>query len=197
MYTLGLTGGSGAGKGYVSVIFESYGIHSLDTDKVSRQVCMPGEPCLCELAAEFGQGIIREDGTLDRKGLGAIVFSDREKLMKLNKITHHYILAECHKWLAERERAGDFAAIIDAPQLYESRFNNYCDYVIAVLAERETRIDRIIKRDGITREDAIKRINNQHSDNYFRDRAHFLIYNNEESRPDLQIDVIHQQLRFV
>jgi len=197
MYTLGLTGGSGAGKGYVSEIFLRYGIKSLDTDKVSRMVCMPGTPCLCEIKNEFGSDVIREDGTLDRKGLGKIVFGDRDKLLKLNSITHHYILDECKKWLNEREKSGDFAAIIDAPQLYESRFNRYCDYVIAVLADRELRIKRITERDSISREDAVKRINNQFSDAYFRDRAHFLIYNNEDNRPELQIDLIIQQMRWV
>ena len=197
MFTLGLTGGSGAGKGYVSKIFERYGIHSLDTDMVSRKVCMPGEPCLDELREAFGDRIIREDGTLDRRGLAAIAFADHEKLNTLNRITHHYILADCRAWLRERERAGDYAAIIDAPQLYESRFDRNCDYVIAVLAEKETRIARILERDGITREAAEARIAKQYDDNFFRDRAHFLVYQNEENRADLQVDLIVQQIRWV
>ncbi len=197
MYTLGLTGGSGAGKGYVSKIFADLGIPSLDTDLVSRRVYMPGQPCLDEIRRTFGSSVIRGDGSLDRKALGAIVFSDRESLDKLNAIAHHYILDVCRNWLRERERAGDFAAIIDAPQLYESRFDRSCDYVIAVLCDLDIRIDRIMKRDGISREDAEKRLNSQHSDVFFRDHAHFLIYNNPDNRPDLQIDLIMQQLRFV
>ena len=160
MYTLGLTGGSGAGKGYVSAIFESYGIHSLDTDKVSRQVCMPGEPCLGELAAEFGQGIIRADGTLDRRALGSIVFASPERRAKLNAILHPMILGEIRRQLHAQNAAGHIV-FGDIPLLFECGMEKDFDAIWVVSASRETQIARLFERDGLSREEAEKRIDSQ------------------------------------
>jgi len=194
---IGLTGGSGAGKGYVSQSFETLGIHSLDTDKVSRAVCLPGMPCLREIADSFGGSVILPDGTLDRRGLGAIVFADEEKRLLLNSITHKHILAECRRWLGERAAAGDAAAIIDAPLLFESGFNVWCDWTVAVIADREVRIGRIMARDGISRESAANRIYCQPPEKFYIKRCDYIIYNNGTERADLQADLIWQMIRWV
>ena len=195
MLTIGLTGGSGAGKGYVSALFRRGGIESLDTDLVARAVVEPGKPCLRELTQEFGESILREDGTLNRRALAAIVFSDRERLAALNRITHAHILAECRIWLKEREEAGDFAAIIDAPQLYESGFDSSCDLVAAVIADRETRIARILRRDSITREEALRRIENQKPDEFFLEKADFILRNNDDEHIEEQVEALCRLLR--
>ena len=197
MYVIGLTGGSGSGKGYCAELFEKHGIYSLDTDAVARYVCGEDTPCIGELRAAFGDEIINGDGTLNRPNLARKVFTDGKKRMLLNSITHKYILSECDKWAKERERSGDFAAIIDAPLLYESRYNYRCDYCVAVVADEDERIRRIIERDGLSYDDAVARISAQHDNHYFRNRADFLIYNNPGDHPDLQIDLIIQQIRFV
>ncbi len=193
MKVIGLTGGSGAGKGYVCALFALYGIPSLDTDRVSRQVTEPGQPCLNELTEAFGNGILRRDGSLDRQGLGKIVFADSEKLATLNAITHRYILAECRRWLEERREEGCFAAIIDAPVLYESGFDEECDLVIAVLAPAEVRISRIVARDGITEGQAKTRIEAQKDDAFFYTYADHIIINDGERDTAEQVRAVAEQ----
>jgi len=184
LQVIGLTGGTGAGKGEVSLCFMEEGIQCLDTDRTSRKVCEPGMPCLLELAEYFGSGIIREDGTLDRKGLAELVFGEEDpekreiKLAALNRITHRHIIDAIHKWLEEREAAGDTVAVVDAPQLFESGFDKHCDYTIGVIADEEVRTRRIISRDKITREAAEKRIRSQKSNQFFIDSCDFTVYNN-------------------
>ena len=196
MIILGLTGGMGAGKGYVSAIFAEHGIQSIDTDKVSRQVCEPGSACLEELRAAFGEGILLPDGTLDRRALASLAFADEASTALLNAVTHKHILAVCKSWLAEREASGDFAAILDAPLLYESKFNCICDFVIAVLANLPLRVSRAVRRDNTTEEAVMARIARQHTNEFFRSRADYIIYNNVGSNVRAQVDLIMQQLRF-
>lgn len=184
MTVIGLTGGSGAGKGEVSQCFLLRGIKVLDTDKVSRKVCEKGTPCLTELVRYFGQIILREDGTLDRHRLADLVFCepDEEKkannLSALNRITHKYILEYIATWLEEREKEGCTAAVVDAPQIFESGYNKHCDYVIGVIADEEVRVRRIISRDTIKREMAVKRISSQKSNQFFMENCDFIVYNN-------------------
>lgn len=187
MKIIGLTGGSGAGKGYISEIFSRMGIECLDTDQVSRSVCQPGTPCLAELCHTFGEGILHPDGSLDRKGLAALAFADAEKLLCLNQITHHYILDACRTWLEQKKRAGAAAAVIDAPQLFESGFDRECDCTAAVIAPLETRIERIIQRDGLTREQALLRLSRQHTDEYFSAHCDYIIMNGPGDDPEVQI----------
>ncbi len=184
MRVIGLTGGSGAGKGEISLCFMSHGIKCLDTDKVSREVCLPGKPCLCELVEYFGDDILLPDGKLDRKGLAALVFGEEDpekreiKHAALNRITHKHIIDTINAWLSERERAGDKLAVVDAPQLFESGFDRHCDYIVGVIADEDVRIRRIIARDCITDDAAKKRIRSQKSDAFFMDSCDFIVYNN-------------------
>jgi len=195
IYIIGLTGPMGAGKGYCSEIFARCGIMSIDTDKVSREVCQAGMPCLSELAGHFGEEILLPDGSLDRKKLASIAFSSHENTALLNSITHKYILAECVNFLEQRRSAGDFAAIIDAPLLFESGFDSRCDYIVSVLADEDTRIKRAIERDKCTAEEALARMKKQHTADFFYSNSDFIIDNNDGMRPDLQIDLIVQQLK--
>lgn len=184
MRVIGLTGGSGAGKGELSLCLMSYGIRVLDTDKVSRLVTAPGSRCLEELVERFGEVILREDGRLDRHGLARIVFAEpdpearKDKLTALNRITHKHIIAEINAWLEGRAKAGDTLAVVDAPQLFESGFDKHCDFIIGVIADRDVRIRRIVARDGIDRTAAEKRIDSQHSDEFFTEHCDFVVYNN-------------------
>lgn len=182
MKVIGLTGGSGAGKGYVCDIFASFGVSSLNTDRVSRTVCMPGTPCLEELKQRFGRRIIDCDGTLNRALLADIVFSEGHEfdLSDLNRITHRYILQYCRGWIKEQKKNNAAAVIIDAPQLYESGFDGECDVVIAVVASKEKRIERIIRRDGISHNNAVKRISAQHDNTFFLEHADYIIQNDDE-----------------
>ena len=195
MLILGLTGGMGSGKGYCSEIFAEYGIMAIDTDKVSRNVVQKGKPCLDELAASFGSSILDENGELIRKNLAALAFESTEKTELLNSITHKYILEECKDFIREREANGDFACIIDAPLLFESKFNCICDYTVCVLSDLPTRLHRVFLRDGISAQDAMKRIEKQHTNEFFRASCDFSIYNSDGDDPRAQIGIIVQQLK--
>lgn len=180
MITIGLTGGSGAGKGLVSEIFSDFGVPSIDTDAVYREIVSYNSPCMKELREHFGDRIANENGSLNRAAMSEMVFAPGayDELNTLNRITHKYILDECRVQLAIFSESGYKMAIVDAPQLYESGFASSCDHVIAVIAHPELRIMRIMERDSIDRDRALARIEAQNSDDFFESHADFIIYNN-------------------
>lgn len=178
MKIIGLTGASGAGKGVFSrLAVRKYNILHIDTDLTARSVVKPGKPCLKEIEDEFGKSVIKEDGTLDRKALGNIVFSDAEKLKKLNRITHHYITLEVSRILEEAKKEGYAAAIIDAPLLFESGEDKLCDVTVGIVADREIRVQRIINRDKISCDMAQKRIDSGKGTEFFVSRCDYIIEN--------------------
>ena len=191
MLVLGLTGPTGAGKGAVSALFaQLYGVPAIDTDAVYHQLLTPPSACLNELVTAFGASILNPDGTLNRPALSAIVFSDptREKQTHLNHITHKYVLDRSREMLSDYRRTGMRAALVDAPLLYESGFDAECDAVIAVLAPREVRKERIIKRDGLSEERAVARLNMQKSDQFYTDKTDFVVIN------DGDMDALRRQV---
>ncbi len=176
---IGLTGPSGAGKGEVSKILSKMGFYHFDCDKIYHDLLIPPSPCLDELRLSFGDSIFFENGELNRKALAEIVFSDngqKTKLPILNSITHKYVLEEVQRQAEELKEYRAFT--VDAPTLFESGFDGQCDVVIAVLAEKETRIERIIAREGLSREAAEARINAQPDDSFYSERSDYVIYNN-------------------
>jgi len=181
MLRIGLTGGSGSGKGFVSAIFAKEGIPSLDTDRLSREVTAKGSACLKELVSALGEEILTEDGSLDRRKTAAITFADSEKYKVLNRITHHYILAECRRWLDEREQAGCLAAIVDAPLLIESGLHTEMDEVGAVQAPLDVRIERLKQRDGLDEKAIALRLSRQKDDSFYAANADFVIVNDGDS----------------
>ena len=161
----------------------------------SEHKCAPNTPCLKELVDTFGNTILFEDGSLDRRGLAAIVFADKQKLDTLNKITHRYILEEVRLWLDGQRAMGKKAAIVDAPLLFESGFDKECDVIISVIARRDIRLKRIIARDGITEAAAITRLNKQGDDSFYTSRSDHIITNNgDPSLLDPQIKHIYDKL---
>lgn len=181
MLIIGLTGPTGAGKGTFSQIaVRAFGAEHIDTDKIARQVVEPGSAGLAALVGYFGNGILRADGSLDRKKLAAIVFSDRRKLAALNGITHPLVKKEVEKRLADaRERLCPFA-VIDAPLLFESGEDKLCDVTVGILADEQTRFLRILARDGIDREAAEKRLSAAKSNEYFRERCGYILENDSD-----------------
>ena len=183
MKVIGLCGGSGSGKGIVSSLFAKCGIPAIDTDKVYREITSADGPCNQALALVFGSVIISDDGSLNRKELAKIVFSGEEadqRLENLNKIAHKFILDETRKRLETYEGEGKWAAIVDAPVLFESGFDSECDIIISVVADREIRLGRIMKRDNLDRAAAEARINSQLSDSEIISRSDFVIDNNSD-----------------
>ena len=180
MKIVGLCGGSGSGKGTVAKMFSDYKFESIDTDKVYHMLVSERSTCLDALVAEFGEIILCEDGSLNRKMLAQIVFTGNDsesKRAKLNKISHEYSLMKTREMIKEFEKNGASAVLIDAPLLFESGFDKECDMVIAVIADVEIRISRIKERDGITDDAALSRIRSQLSDEYLKEHSDYIIEN--------------------
>ena len=178
MLIIGLTGPSGAGKGKVSEIFSAYGLPVINADDVYHQILIPPSLCLEELTDRFGVGILTSDGRLDRRALGAIVFSDPVALEALNTITHHHVMHEIRRRLEQLRRERTRAAVIDAPQLFEAGADRDCNVIVSVIADRMIRLDRIVRRDSIPEAAALKRIEAQKSDAFFRSHSDYVIENN-------------------
>lgn len=178
MLVLGVTGQSGAGKGEFCNLMRQKGIACLDTDITAREVVEPGTECLAELVAHFGNDILNPDGTMNRKKVASIVFSDKDELEFLTNTTHSYIIEKMKEWLFERELCGDKIVIIDAPQLFDAGADFYCNFKLCVLADKKVRAERIMARDGLTYEAAMSRIESQNDDEFFKDRCEYVVYNN-------------------
>ena len=177
MKIIGLTGPSGAGKGYCYPLFESLGIACIDTDDVYHKLLVPPSDCVNELVSEFGEIILTENGGVNRKELANIVFSDktRQKLGKLNQITHKFVLKRTHELIAENQDS--IAIVIDAPLLFEADFDKFCDFTIAVICDSKMRLDRIMKRDSISEEAALMRIGSQPTDDFYTTKATYSVCN--------------------
>lgn len=175
----GLTGQSGAGKTTVSRVFAQHGFAVIDADIISREVTEKGQPCLKELAEAFGEDIINPDGTLNRKRLGGIVFSDREKLRQLDGIIYPYIIYRIISRIDELSEQGEELILLDAPTLFEANADDLCDLIISVTADEELRIKRITARDNITPEAAKRRFESQYSEHFFVNHSDFVIKNNK------------------
>lgn len=172
---IGLTGQTGAGKTTVSAQFAQAGFEVINADEVARSVMEIGSRCLHTVAQEFGLQILSEGGGLDRRALGDIVFSDQNKLKRLSDITNPYIL-ELIEATIKQSNASHI--LLDAPTLFESGADRLCDRVVCLLADKELRLQRIVARDGLTREQAEKRISAQHGDDYYIQRSSYVLYNN-------------------
>ncbi len=186
MIIIGITGGSGCGKTTVSNILSNNGVDVVDCDLVARKIVEPNEPALNEIKTYFGSEYIKEDGTLDRKKLASLVFSDSEKLLKLNELTHKYVEEYIDLYIknSKAEIVG-----IDAAALIESGIYKKCDYLICVLADKKIRVERIIKRDMLSKEEAISRINAQKNDTFYIEKSDYIVYNNDN------IDSVNNKIR--
>lgn len=193
MMIVGITGPTGAGKSIVCRLLKDWDrISVIDCDKVAREVVRRGERCLLELAVEFSSAIIDEGGGLDRKKLASIVFHDKRKLKRMEKIIYPYILEKLERRLVQREKKGYRAVFLDAPTLYQSGADAICHHVVVVLAPPEDRLRRIMERDRLTEEEAKARMASQPGDDFFLGRADHIIYNTGRM-PSLRLDVLELQ----
>jgi dephospho-CoA kinase len=178
MLVIGLTGPTGAGKGAVANIFAQYGIPVINADRVYHELITPPSSCLQELVEAFGKQILLADGSLDRRALGGIVFNDPAARERLNSITHRYVMEEVKGQMERLRREGVPVAVFDAPQLFEAGAQRACGAVVSVLAERGLRLERIIARDNLSAEAAMRRILAQKSDEFFKTHSDYIIENN-------------------
>lgn len=165
MQIIGLTGGIGTGKSTVSKFLAEKNFAIVDADKISREVVEPGKPLLKVLEEAFGSEIINDDGSLNRKGLAAIVFNDVDQRKLMDSIMHKEILAEMRSSMEKfRQMELHQGIIIDAPLLFEIGLEKWCDEVWLVTADMDVRIQRVCARDNAKPEEVEARIRNQMSD---------------------------------
>ncbi len=159
---VGLTGGIATGKSTVSAMFAHLGAKVVDADLLAREVVMPGQPAHAQVVKEFGQDVLKDDGSLDRKRLGAIVFGDPQKRKRLEEITHPAIRARQQRILSVyEEEAFEGIVIWDVALLIESGGAEAVDRVVVVAADPATELQRLIARDGLSEEEARRRIASQ------------------------------------
>lgn len=181
MKIIGITGQSGAGKSTVCESFQKYGIPCIDTDKLYHSMLCKNSPLVCELVRAFGLEITDWAGGIHRPTLAKRVFSSKDDLSRLNTIAHFHILSRSRELIKEYEEQGCDTVAVDASQLFESGFDKECDVTLAVVADRQTLIDRITKRDGISREGAEKRLENQFPKEYFIKKCTYVIENRSDA----------------
>ena len=168
---LGITGGSGCGKTTLLKQVQALGGLVLDCDEIYHRLLREDEALLRAIGARF-PGTVSE-GTLQRKKLGQLVFSDPQALEDLNRITHTAVKREVLRLLEEKPKL----AAIDAIALFEGGLGELCDVTVAVTAPREDRVKRLMAREGIPREYAEKRLDAQHSSEWFRERCDYVLDN--------------------
>ena len=158
MYVIGLTGGIGTGKSVVAEILREQGVVILDADRVGHEVYLSGQPAYEDIIAEFGQDVVAEDGTIDRRKLGPIVFADPAKLARLNAITHPRMKEMMRERLAEAERGGSRVAVLEAALLFDAGWDDLTDEVWVTVIDAETAAQRASERSGIPVEQVLERI---------------------------------------
>lgn len=181
-FFIGLTGGTGSGKGYVCEILREKGFDIIDSDAVSRDVTADNSPVLDLIKEEFGADTV-ENGRLNRALLAERAFECREKTDRLNAILHPEIAKRCRE-------AAKGVCVLDAPQLFEAGLEKDCSRVIAVTAPEEIRLSRICARDGISREKATERINAQLSEEYYTAHSDYVIDNSGTADVKAQVERI-------
>lgn len=174
---IGLTGQTGAGKSTVLRCWQRRDVCVFDSDLVVRKIYDGGSACLKAVAAQFGADIINADQSLNRPLLAQRAFADPESTRALNELVHPFVMAEMLKTI-KRERPE--VLICDAPQLFESNLDVLCDVIVSVVAEEETRIKRICRRDGLTEQQARQRVSAQYDEAFFRAHSDHVLENNSD-----------------
>ena len=162
MIVVGLTGGIATGKTTVAKMFKRCGAIVIDADQLAREVVRPGRPAWREIVKTFGDEVLKRDKSVDRHALGAIVFRDRRKLKRLERIIHPRVAREQQRLVRRIARRSPHAVIVyEVPLLFESGAHKRVDKIIVVIADRQTQIARLARRNGLTRSEALRRIKHQ------------------------------------
>jgi dephospho-CoA kinase len=159
-FVIGVTGRIACGKTSVLALLNEIGIETIDADQVYYELIRPNSPLWESLRLAFGDDIVGNDGQIDRRALGAIVFSDPEALHRLDQLTHPAVITEIKRRIAES--SSDVIAV-DGVKLVESGMDLFCDVVWRVTCDRATQIDRLMRRNGISEHEAERRIDAQPS----------------------------------
>lgn len=197
MKVIGLTGGIGTGKSTVSAYLGQFNIPVIDADAIAREITAPGSPVLSDIRILLGDEVFREDGTMDRQKVAAKIFADRELLQAYERLTTDEAVRQCLERIeAYRENSAAEMVVLDAPLLFECGMKTYTDEDWVVDADLDVRIDRVMERDGISREAIMDRIARQMSAEEKRKRADYVI-DNSGSLDELyrQVDMLLERSR--
>jgi dephospho-CoA kinase len=200
MLRVGLTGSIGVGKTFVASVFIELGCRVLDADQTAREVVMPATPGLKALVDVFGEDILTTDGTLDRKRLGALIFADQSKRQRLNHILHPFIIARqdeiLNGWEAEDPNG---IGIVDAALMIESGGYKRFDKLIVVHCRPEVQLERLMLRDKLSRDEALRRINSQMPQEEKQKFADYLIDTSDgfELTRSRSVEIYNQLIRVI
>ena len=194
---IGLTGGIGSGKSTVAGLFQKLGGHVIDADQICRELVEPGQPAWKEVVQLFGEGILKEDQTLDRAQMAGIVFNDPEKKQALEAILHPRVFeAEQARYEQIRKNEPKALVFLDAALLIESGNYRKADRVLVVDCGRETRIQRTLAKGLWTREDIEQRLDSQMSLEEKKQFADMVIHNNSDlAHLSEQVNAVFNQLK--
>jgi len=158
---IGLTGGIASGKSTVSNMVKKLGITVVDADEISRDVVEIGKPAYNQIVDVFGADILQQDHTLDRKKLGALIFSNQKRREQLNKIVHPEVRKEMLRQVEKEKKQGSRAVVLDIPLLFESKLTYMVDKTLLVYVDEQTQLERLMQRNGYAKAEAKLRIQSQ------------------------------------
>ncbi len=191
MKIIGITGTSGSGKTTLSKILnEREDVEVIDADKVVREMSIPGTEYLTAIKNTFGKEVFLEDNNLNRKALADKIYNDNISRQKLNNLTFNYVVKEILNRIKNVDSLKVNFVIIDAPLLFESGMQKYCNYVISLIADENLKIERICKRDNIDSQTAKRRLNIQNEDKFYIEKSDFVIYNTKNCDLKFEIEKI-------
>jgi dephospho-CoA kinase len=197
MLKVGLTGSIAVGKSHVLSVFEQLGCAVLDADQIAREVVRPGCPAYHDIVSHFGREVLNSDGSIDRTRLGRTVFEDEQKRSLLNSIVHPRVMGAIDRQLSEiAATQPDGIGIVDAALIIEAGLRRHFDKLIVVYCDAEAQVERIVYRDKLSHEEAVKRIRAQLTSDEKRAYADFEINTNgslAETRQ--QVESIYATLR--
>ena len=194
---IGITGSSGAGKSTVcNILKNTYNAKIIDSDKIAKKLSEKGTGYIIDIIKTFGNDIVDEEGNLKRKKLAEIIYSNPEKRNALNNCTFKYILKEIKRKISKELKEDKKAIIlIDAPLLFEAKLNEICDIVIGVIAPKEQQLERIVARDNIDYEEALKRILAQKDNEFYIKHCNFIINNDNLFELEDKVKKIGEDLK--
>ena len=186
MKIIGITGNSGSGKSTISkLISKNYEAKIIDADKIAKEMTNNNGEYLQAIRQAFGNDVIKNN-ELDRKKLADIVFLNRAEKEKLDGLTFEYVVEEIKKELETNQNLDYQYIILDVPLLFESKLDKLCDYTIGVIAPKTEKIKRICKRDKLSKEKALQRLNSQPNDEFFTKNCNTVI-NNENKEETIKM----------
>jgi dephospho-CoA kinase len=179
MLNIGLTGGIGTGKSFVSNLFKEWGAYIFDADDVAKDILNNNDTAQSELIAEFGTDVLGIDNKIDKKKLSRIAFSDEDNQLRLNIIIHPYVFNKIDSTFDKVLKDGNHEVfVVDAALIYESGADTHMDYVIVVTSQLKIRTERVMTRGGLTLDEFLQRVELQWPDEDKVHMADFVIHNN-------------------